>query len=80
MFTNCGAFVDRDVFSVFTFLFSCKNQVDWPGKEQEEVESELGQEMRAFDTMAEEEKSSIMWTRELTARRLGDVHCQLKTN
>lgn len=42
MFINCGAFVDRDVFSVFTFLFSCKNQVDWPGKEQEEVESELG--------------------------------------
>lgn len=42
MFTNCGALLTGMFFSVFTFLFSCKNQVDWPGKEQEEVESELG--------------------------------------
>lgn len=75
MFTKHGAFVDR-----YIFLFPCKDQVDWPGKEQEDVESELGQELRTSDAMAEEEESSIMWTRELKARRMVDVHCQLKAN
>lgn len=84
MFTKCGAFILRIGMGVLFLLFcvfSCKDQVDWPGKEQQEVEGELGQkETRTFDSMVEEEESSITRMRWLRVRSLTAVRHQLKTN
>lgn len=78
----CFYFEDRNAFFCFCIYvcFLVKTRVDWPGKEQEEVEGELGEEMRTFDSMVEEEESSIMRNKWLRVKRLRAVSRQLKTN